>query len=426
VNAGRSLSQTIAPWLSTPQAAARTILIGTLPLVILVVSPQRVTISLAVTAVYVLAAIWLRRIGKADRLTILFATVSAGFLALSLLRAQLFGGLTPAQKDYATFKAFYVIAVVLPLGAAVAVIVQRVEEIRPAAVVFLVASMIVSLLTVGLCNPGLFGEQRYVWQGNLAALGALIGLQFWVLSRFWPALVAGVVALLGVAAANSRESVVAVAIGLLLTSLYWYLAERRRSPANPHSKRRTLSPLILVVVWLSLLAAWTIVDLQQSGQASGLNWLYNPAGQCGRIAGRFAALSESTGGRTELLVAGLKQVASNPLLGTGLGSYLGRVSGYPYPHNVPLEVAGEMGLVGVAILLGPLVLGWGRLIATGIRLRSGAIATLMVIVLAFAASASLSGDLPSARPLFIFGMLALKFGFAPTEPAPPDAEVGQA
>jgi O-antigen ligase len=415
MNAVRSFSRASVQWGSAPAEAIRLLLIAALPFVILVVSPQRVSASIAVTAIYAAAAIWLRRIGKAERLTILFATGAAAFLALALLRSEYVAGLTVAQRAYGASKAFYMIAVVLPLSTAVALLVRRLDEFRLPALVFLVTGVGVSLLTLGLCDPNLLGQQRYVWQGNLTALGVLIALQFWAVPRFRPSLAAGLFCLAGVTAANSRQSVVAVATGLALTAVYWYFAARGREPPRAERKRRVVLPLVLAVAWTALLVTWALLDLRATAGASGLNWFYNPAGQCGAIAGRFAALSESTGGRSDLLAAGAHQVASNPLIGTGLGSFLGRVSTYEYPHNVLLEVAAELGLVGVIVLIVPFVVGAARLVAAGIRLGSGAVATLMAVVLIFAATASFSGDLPSARPAFIFGMLAFKFGISSIE-----------
>ena len=83
---------------------------------------------------------------------------------------------------------------------------------------------------------------------------------------------------------------------------------------------------------------------------------------------------------------------------------------YQYPHNVPLEVASETGLIGFLIVFGPLVAGWLMLLWSGIKRASPATAGVMMIVTVFFTTANLSGDIPSDRGLWIFGILAFKFG----------------
>ncbi len=398
--------------------AARGVLIGTLPVVILAVSPQRVLLSIAVAAIYAVAALVLVRPERMDRLVLIYVGVAAAFVALSLLRAERDGSLDTAQKEYALAKAEYFDLAVLPISAAVALLVARIGDLRPAAVGYAVVGVVLSMLTVGLCNPGLFGEQRYAWQGNLAALGGLVLIQFWVLKRFWLVALLTAVSLAGVAFANSKQSVVAVAIGLLVTAAYWLLADRRGGAGKGRWQlpRTSKLPVVLVVAALFGLAAWVYLEYARTHHLLAGSWLpHNPAAQCGRVAERFVVLGESAGARDNLVATGWQLFTQSPVVGSGLGSFLGLVRGYKYPHNVPLEVAGEMGIIGVAVLLLPLIVGWVRLLGAGVRARSHAIAGLMAIVLVFAVVANLSGDLPSARALWIFGLVAFKFGFAPTE-----------
>jgi O-antigen ligase len=83
---------------------------------------------------------------------------------------------------------------------------------------------------------------------------------------------------------------------------------------------------------------------------------------------------------------------------------------YQYPHNVPLEVASETGLIGFFLVFGPLVAGWLSLLRAGIQRGSPAVAGVMMIVTVFFTVANLSGDIPSDRGLWVFGILALKLG----------------
>ena len=118
-----------------------------------------------------------------------------------------------------------------------------------------------------------------------------------------------------------------------------------------------------------------------------------------------------------MLYRGLDLLGQDPILGTGLGSFAGAVpmslspgNFYQYPHNVPLEVASETGLIGFLIVFGPLVGGWLLLLWSGIKRGSPATAGVMMIVTVFFTTANLSGDIPSDRGLWIFGILAFKFG----------------
>ena len=91
-----------------------------------------------------------------------------------------------------------------------------------------------------------------------------------------------------------------------------------------------------------------------------------------------------------------------------IGTTIGGV--YQYPHNVPLEVASETGLIGFVLLFVPLLAAWLVLFWTGIQRASPAIATVLSFVTIFFVVANLSGDIPSNRGMWIFGIVALKLG----------------
>ena len=127
-----------------------------------------------------------------------------------------------------------------------------------------------------------------------------------------------------------------------------------------------------------------------------------------------------------LIFRGLHLVEESPIIGTGLGSFAGVIPDYlnptqlyDYPHNVPLEIAAETGLVGFALLLVPLLVGWALLLWRGISLASPAIAAVMMLGTIFFVVANLSGDIPSERGMWIFGIVALKLALDHTpRPAP--------
>jgi O-antigen ligase len=127
------------------------------------------------------------------------------------------------------------------------------------------------------------------------------------------------------------------------------------------------------------------------------------------------SLEGNAGDRDKMLYRGFQLLGQDPILGTGLGSFAGVVANslspgnfYQYPHNVPLEVASETGLIGFILVFAPLVGGWLLLLWSGIKQGSPAIAGVMMIVAVFFTVSNLSGDIPSDRGLWIFGILAFK------------------
>ncbi|MBX3467219.1 MAG: O-antigen ligase family protein [Planctomycetes bacterium] len=95
-----------------------------------------------------------------------------------------------------------------------------------------------------------------------------------------------------------------------------------------------------------------------------------------------------------------------PIRGVGLAGYPA-LTGIIYPHNLPLEVACEAGLVGLALLLA--VAGrWAALVAHLRPLDPVAIAVWVVLL----GSAQLSGDLYDSRGLLTWGLIAVAAGLA--------------
>lgn len=401
-----------------PSEWVKAALLAALPPVILVVSPQRVVVSILVAAAYALAALVLIRPGRSDIPVLLYVLAAAAFMLLSLLRVEIFTSLSSIQHEYALAKTLYFVLAVLPLSAGAALLITRLEQIRPAALIYVAVGVGMAVLTLGFCNPLLLGYGRYTWQGNLTALGTLLLLQFWIVRHFWLGAGLAVLTLVGLSAGNSKQSLVAVGLGLLATAAYWLAADRARPVLRRRFglSRMSILPSALALGWLSILAGWVYLELMRArGRFHALDWLQNPAAGCGHVAGRIVAVSQNPGDRDNLVATAWQLFLNHPLFGGGPGSFAGLVRGYTYPHNVPLEVAAELGILGVAVLLLPLVAGWLRLVVAGVRARSRSVASLMAVVLTFAVVANLSGDLSSARALWIFGLIAFKFGFAPTE-----------
>jgi O-antigen ligase len=192
--------------------------------------------------------------------------------------------------------------------------------------------------------------------------------------------------------------------------VYWFAADRIRAAAGKPTAfvRMWLLPGVVYGTVVVAVLAWALLVLQP--------WIPLPTAvrdplTCNCIAGRFLDLPLHPGGRNELVEAGWALFAGHPLFGAGLGSYLG-LADHAYPHNIPLEVAGEMGLVGVLVLLVPLLVGWVRLAVAGVRSASPAAASAVMILLVYVVVANLSGDLGSERGLWVFGLIVLKLGWS--------------
>ena len=69
--------------------AVRWALIGALPVLILVVSPQRTALSVVAGGLYLAVALALARPTRAERPLLLYAIAVAGFIALAMARADL-------------------------------------------------------------------------------------------------------------------------------------------------------------------------------------------------------------------------------------------------------------------------------------------------------------------------------------------------
>ena len=109
-------------------------MLAALPVAVLAGSPQRVILSALIAAAYVFAAVVTLRREMVDRVLIAFVAVVAIWMLASWLRARYALHLQPEQLAYATSKTAYFVLIVLPMAAAVAVMVDRPEAIWPAAI----------------------------------------------------------------------------------------------------------------------------------------------------------------------------------------------------------------------------------------------------------------------------------------------------
>jgi len=388
----------------------RTVLLGLVPIAILVASPQRFALSLGIAVVYLAVALWWARPVRADRVTLIYICVVAAFIVLSLLRANLIDGLNADQRAYAASKALYFVAVVLPLCAGVAMLVKDLDAIKPIAFVQLAIGVGVAVLAIIYRSGTVLGAERYAWEGNLIALGFLIAVQLSLVRNLKLVVAFAVVAVIGLMFAQARQSVVMMAAGLVGTAAYWgaavYKRDGRRRRAAISDPRVVLPIGVLVAFGATVYLTFAVFGPLTRDTTGAVE---NP---CHCLSYRVAEVFQDPGGRSVLVKSALQVFAAHPVIGAGLGSFAGVVEGYQYPHNIVLEVAAELGLVGVALIYLPLLVGAFRLVRQGIAAQSETVAMLLVLALSYFVIASLSGDLPSARGFWIFAFLVVKFAWS--------------
>jgi O-antigen ligase len=118
----------------------------------------------------------------------------------------------------------------------------------------------------------------------------------------------------------------------------------------------------------------------------------------------------SSNGRSALWGTAWHAFTSHPLFGLGTGGFAGVDPLNLYPHNLLLEVLAELGIVGGLLVLGTIVLGSSRLVATWRttgpvdRLDAAIVAALLVAALA---NAMFSGDVTTNSSVWLALGLAL-------------------
>ncbi|HEY0829520.1 MAG TPA: lipopolysaccharide biosynthesis protein [Candidatus Dormibacteraeota bacterium] len=394
---------------TSPVGLARFALLAALPIAIVVSSPQRPALSLVISFGYVVLALARLRFSRTNRLMLAYIGAVAVWMTISWLRAKYLLHLDPAQLTYGTSKYLYFTFIVLPLAAAVAMIVDTAEDAWPIAASQLAIGAVIGLITVALLGDKILGADRYSWQGDLIALATLIAVQPWLVRNVWASGAVGVLGVGGIMFAGARQSLVAFGLALLLSAAYWTLSRYVRET------RGKLNPIRNALA--SRYVALPLVLLVLTGGAIAVTYHSTPTSYCYCITDRLISLEGNAGDRDKMLYRGFQLLFQDPILGTGLGSFadavpmsLSQGNFYQYPHNVPLEVASETGLIGFFLIFGPLVGGWLSLLWAGIRRASAPIAGVMMIVTVFFTVSNLSGDIPSDRGLWVFGILALKLG----------------
>ena len=131
------------------------------------------------------------------------------------------------------------------------------------------------------------------------------------------------------------------------------------------------------------------------------------SGSINRILGvgvEGLATHRSDGERQQLFGVAWSLIGARPLLGIGYGSF-GAFAMYPYPHNIWLEVAVSVGVIGLAIVLLWLAAVFSDLLSGWARDKPSVIFVLGLLTISLA-QLQVSFALAFAKPLFLSAGLA--------------------
>lgn len=244
---------------------------------------------------------------------------------------------------------------------------------------------------MALENRFSLSAQEYpIYLGRSSADGLIIAIYAALAAtRVWTRMAAlAVLPLLVVAllASGSRGPIVAFAIGAVaLVAL---------TAANGRARRR------LLIVGGGLLGAAIVVPLVVPGSTIGRS--------LSTLVGGANGLSSN--GRSQLWSQAFGAFAQHPLFGIGTGGFGALNPTEPYPHNILLEVAVELGIVGALLIVGIVVGAAARLVAVWRaaegrdRLDAAVIITLFITALV---NALFSGAIEDNREIWVWGGLGL-------------------
>ena len=331
--------------------------------------------------------------------------LSVGLVVLMLARL----GVSPADA-YGTFKTKTFVAENVLYVLAGTLIASRRKDFNLYVVLTLLvttagAAALIREVATGSA-PTLAGryyltESYPVLIGRSAAVG-LIAAIFVLLTREASrtrmlALVALPVLAVSLMAAGSRGPVLALLSALLVLALVLVgdRAMRRR----------------LVVVAAAIAAAAVCVVALVPGQDVSRS-LSVFVGGGGGAAGGF-----SSNGRLELWSAAWSAFRAHPLGGLGTGGFASLASEL-YPHNIVLEAASELGVLGLLLVVGVLVTG-GTFVVRGLRSRVPHVRRDAVLVVglftAAVVNSLVSGDLRTNSPVWLSAGLAIGLALRPRE-----------
>lgn len=217
------------------------------------------------------------------------------------------------------------------------------------------------------------------------------------------------VSLVALLASGSRGPVLGGSLGLLV--LLVMLARSRRAALR-----------ILVLTALVVVSFALVVQLVPSGAAHR---------SLSVVTGTRSGLASN--GRDQLWAAAWDTFAAHPFFGSGTGSFAthgrrtvcpGPGCGDKYPHNVVLEVAAELGFVGVVLMIAVIVsAGAAVLRVRGLGGRRAEYAPILfALFVAATTTAMLTGDISGDGGIWLQGGIALglALGAPVTQPVAAD------
>jgi O-antigen ligase len=188
---------------------------------------------------------------------------------------------------------------------------------------------------------GFYGNPNI--SGNFIALG--MGLSVWVLPNRWRWIFCLFVAT-GVFVTFSRSSMIMWVVAVFFVA--WF-----RGFALPRAFNLVFMAVMLSVLGVTLVTGGWVHYLKQIGLGG-----YLDQNTSARISGGFLAQGDHSS-RDRALVAelGIKRFFQSPLFGMGIGATRAGVSRVS-THNQYLQVAAELGMVGIAFLFALIWLLW--------------------------------------------------------------------
>jgi O-antigen ligase len=196
-------------------------------------------------------------------------------------------------------------------------------------------------------------------------------------------------------AAGSRGPVLGALVGML--TLFAMVVGNRMA-------RRRLLLVAVGGVFAAILAAQLV-----PGQSIGRSFSF--------LSGSGSGLTSN--GRFELWSEAWRLFADNPLFGIGTGSFFAVDGLNRYPHNLLLEVGAELGIIGIALLLGFLASSWLALMRARRQLDSAGRFEAAVVAALFVAAivnAMFSGDIQTNGEIWLVAGLAVGLGLRGERP----------
>lgn len=243
--------------------------------------------------------------------------------------------------------------------------------------------------------PGAFASERLILfgqntilSGQIASMTVLI-MFFWVLrvapaAVRWPSAVLLPLGLIEAVASGSRGPILAGGIVLAMAVLRRLLSRRTLSRSD----------VGLVLVGVASAAAFLVVISRLPGQSLARFLLLSNSLTEGSLA------DTSAGTRVDLFETAMTMFVQQPLFGYGTGGFAAYAQthglpAYAYPHNDLLQLASELGIIGVGLFAGLVAIALVRRLPDDPRWRTVRASFLFMLV-----NSLVSGDIYGDRLLW--------------------------